>query len=300
MTDLRLDRRRLLHAAAGAGLVSGAFAGAGRIARADGQVAALQGLVTIHRLGPVTLHAYRAPEASAAVTTHIVETAGALHIVDAQFLQVFAAEARAYAETLGKPIAAVYLSHAHPDHLLGAPQFAGAPFLTSANVRADAEGAAQIYAARKQALGDDTDLILPAGELSLGAQDWDGVAVEIAEVADAESPHALTFHLPEAGLMIAQDLLYASAHAYPLGDVPNWIAALEAIRATEGLRVVAAGHGLPAAPGALTDAIGYLTLQQQVLAEADTAEAAVAALKAAYPGYSAERLLGFVGRRFQP
>ncbi|MEM9269155.1 MAG: MBL fold metallo-hydrolase, partial [Pseudomonadota bacterium] len=106
-------------------------------------------------------------------------------------------------------------------------------------------------------------------------------------------------HFPEAGLIIAQDLLYASAHAFPLGNTPNWIAALESIRNTEGLRVIGAGHGLPASPGAVDDAISYLNFQNEVITNSADAEAAIAAISEAYPGYGGLDLLSFVNFRFQ-
>ena len=247
----------------------------------------------------VTLHSYTAPEASALVNTQIVETANQLHIIDAQFTQGFAAEARAYADSLGKPIVGLYLSHAHPDHILGASQFADVPFMTTDAVVADTEGSAGLYASRKEQMGDTTPLYAPSGGLATGSASWDGVAVEIAQIEDAEAANTLTFHFPEAGLIIAQDLLYASAHAFPLGNVSNWIAALEAIRDTEGLKVIGAGHGLPASPGAVDDAIAYLRFQNEVIANSADAKAAVAAITEAYPRYGGEDLLAFVNFRFQ-
>jgi len=300
MTHSKFSRRDTIKLAAGLGAISATFASTGHIAQAASHTATpLAGLVTVHKLGAVTLHSYTAPEASAMVNTHIIETDTALHIIDAQFVQAFAGEARAYADSLGKPIAKLYLSHSHPDHILGASQFADVPFQTTDAVLADVEGSAGMYAGRKDQLGDATELYAPEGGLALGTQSWDGVAVEVAEIKDAEAANTLTFHFPEAGLTIAQDLLYAQAHAFPLGNTPNWIAALEDIRATEGLKVIGAGHGLPAGPGAVDDAIAYLTFQAEVIGASDTAEAAIAALEEAYPGYQGKDLLNFVAVRFQ-
>ncbi|WP_425039774.1 MBL fold metallo-hydrolase [Primorskyibacter sp. S187A] len=299
MTKPILNRRQLITAAASAGVISTAFATTGKVAQAASHAATpMAGMITIHKLGAVTLHSYTAPEASALVNTHIIETANELHIIDAQFLQSFASEVRAYADSLGKPIKQLYLSHAHPDHLLGAAQFADVPFVTSDAVRADAEASTDMFEDRKAQFGDDTPLYMPEGGLGLGATSWGGVAVEIAEIKDAEAANTLTFHIPEAGLVIAQDLLYANAHAFPLGNTPNWIAALEGIRATDDLRLVGAGHGLPASPGALDDAIAYLIFQNEVITSSGDAETAVAALSEAYPGYGGAGLLNFVSYRY--
>ncbi|MEL7465368.1 MAG: MBL fold metallo-hydrolase [Pseudomonadota bacterium] len=300
MTQMNMNRRDMIRLAAGAGAITTAFAGAGHVARAASHAATpMQGMITIHKLGPVTLHSYMAPEASALVNTHIVETANELHVIDTQFLQGFAAEARAYADSLGKPIKGVYLSHSHPDHLLGGSQFADAPFMTSAAVRADVDGNEAMYAARKEQFGDATPLNRPSADIVPGAATWDGLDVTIAEVKDAEAAATLTFHIPEAGLFIAQDLLYANAHAFPLGNADNWTAALRDIQALEGVKVIGAGHGLPAAPGAIDDAIAYLEFQQKVIGESGDADSAVAAISSAYPGYGGKDLLGFVSYRFR-
>lgn len=300
MTKATLKRRDMIKMAAGVGAISTAFATTGRVAQAQSRsTTPTAGMVSVHKLGAVTLHSYTAPEASAMVNTHIVETANELHVIDAQFVQSFAAEARAFAESLGKPIAQLYLSHSHPDHILGASQFADVPFVTTDAVFADAQGSVGMYASRKEKLGDTTDLYMPQGGLATGVANWDGVAVEIAEVKDAEAANTLTFHFPEAGLIIAQDLLYASVHAFPLGNTPKWITALERIRDTDGLKVIGAGHGLLATPGAVDDAISYLNFQSKVISSSGDAETAVAALSDAYPGYGGRDLLGFVNFRFQ-
>lgn len=294
-------RRTLLKLAAGAGVISTAFATTGRIAAASTAPTSgpMQGMVSTYDLGAVKLHTYMAPDKSASVTTHIVETQNALHLIDTQFLQVFAAEVRAYADSLGKPIAGVYLSHAHPDHILGAPQFMDAPFQTTADVAADCQDNIGMFTHRKEQFGDHTELRLPQGTLAIGATQWDGVDVIIGQVDGCEAPHTLTFHFPQVGLMIVQDLMYNNAHAFPLANRTAWIAALEEIRATDGLRVIGCGHGLPATVGAVTDAIAYLTLQQTVLTTETTAEAAIAALKSAYPQYGAEMILDFVAMAYK-
>lgn len=300
MTETVFNRRDMIRMAAGAGVITTAFATTGQVAQAASHAATpSQGMITIHKLGAVTLHSYTAPEASAMVNSHIVETANALYVIDAQFLQGFAAEVRAYADSLGKPIKALYLSHSHPDHILGAPQFADVPFLTSDAVRADVDASAGMYAGRKEQFGDTTETYLPQGGLALGAADWDGVEVQIFEVKDAEAASTLTFHVPEAGLMVVQDLLYAQAHAFPLGNTPNWIAALETVRATDGVKVIGAGHGLPAGPGAVDDAIAYLNFQNEIIQSSSDADTAIAGIADAYPGYGGKDLLGFVSYRFQ-
>lgn len=300
MESNSFNRRSMIKLALGAGVIGVPFATSGQVAQADSASATpMQGMISIHKLGPVTLHTYVAPNVSAVVTSQIIETANSLHIIDAQFVPAFAAEMRAYAESLGKPIEAVYLSHAHPDHVLGASQLSGLPFVTADEVMVDVNNTMDIYNGQKQQMGDTSPLYLPEGGLAAGTAQWDDVAVEIALVQNAEAPNALTFHVPEAGLLVAQDLLYANAHAFPLHNPDRWVTALNDMKATEGLRVIGAGHGLPAGPGAIEDAIRYIEFQNEVIAASANPEAATETLISAYPTYGAAGLLDFIGFRFQ-
>lgn len=134
-----LSRRQLIAAAVGAGMIITAFAGPGQFANAATQDSSGTGLFSSYPLGHLTLHNYMAPSSSAVVTAQIIETANALHIIDTQFVQPQAKEVRDYADAIGKPIARVCLSQWHPDHVLGASQFADVDFITTPDVAADCE-----------------------------------------------------------------------------------------------------------------------------------------------------------------
>jgi glyoxylase-like metal-dependent hydrolase (beta-lactamase superfamily II) len=93
------------------------------------------GEMTLTRSGEVCIHTYTAPEDGWCVNSHIVETATGLLVVDAQYTLPSAREVAAYAATLGKPITRLYISHYHPDHVLGAAAFA-TPIYALASVAA--------------------------------------------------------------------------------------------------------------------------------------------------------------------
>lgn len=294
-----ITSRHLITAAASTGLISAAFVGTGYVAHAATSETTGAGLVSVYPLGAVTLHNYMAPSSSSVATTQIIETPNELHVIDAQFIQTHGKDVRAYAEAIGKPITRMYLSHWHPDHTLGASQFPDVDFVTTPDVAADCEANIPTYEKRKEAFGDETPLVLPKGSLRTGTQQWDGVEVEIAQLDDCESEHAVTFYIPEAALLIAQDLMFNNVHTFPLGNHPSWIAALENMRVTEGLRLVGCGHGLPAMPAAITDTIAYLRVQSEVLAAQTTAEGAISALTERFPGYEGESALRFVAALYQ-
>ena len=94
----------------------------------------LRTIILTHR-NEVPVHTYTSPEADCLVNTHIIELPTQLLVVDAQYTLTFASEVVSYAETLEKPITRVYISHYHPDHLLGAAAFS-APHHALAEVTA--------------------------------------------------------------------------------------------------------------------------------------------------------------------
>lgn len=294
LTNTKFSRRALIATAVSSGLVGKSFSYASDTPPADNMTNGQLGLVSVYKLGPVTLHTFMAPSSSAVVTTQIVETSTELHIIDTQFLQAIAKEARDYANSLGKPIAGVYLSHWHPDHLLGASHFSGLAFSTTADISSDCRNNNATYVKRKSTFKDSTPLILPEGTLEVGETTWDGLQVNIKQFNNCESEHALTFHIPEAGLMIVQDLMFNNAHSFPLGNHANWIKALESIRETDGLRLIGCGHGLPATAGAISDSIAYLEFQKAIFSEEKDAESASDALKLKFPEYDGESSLRFI------
>ena len=93
------------------------------------------GDMALTRSGEVCIHTYTAPEDGWCVNSHIVETATGLVVVDAQYTLPYAREVVAYAAILGKPITRLYITHYHPDHVLGAAAFVN-PIYALASVAA--------------------------------------------------------------------------------------------------------------------------------------------------------------------
>jgi len=162
--------------------------------------------ISVIRTDSVDLHTYQGISNS-----HIIETENELRIVDVQMTFPEAKAVRAYAEGLGKPIAAVILSHNHPDHWFGAEVFKDIPVLTSANVISDLKtGGMRYINLMKERMGDviPSEVFVPSGEIALGAHTWDGLDVIIEEHPDQEAHHSILVKIPEAGVIIGQDLFY--------------------------------------------------------------------------------------------
>src|SRR5579862_532611 len=78
-------------------------------------------IIIAKQVGDVRIHTFISSFAddNIANATHIIESKNKLVLVDGQFLAPYASKFRDYADSLGKPIERLYLSHRHPDHWFG-------------------------------------------------------------------------------------------------------------------------------------------------------------------------------------
>jgi hypothetical protein len=160
------------------------------------------GEIVLTRRDEVRVHTYTAPEESWCVNSHIIETATQLFVIDAQYMLPYAREAVAYAETLGKPITRLYLTHFHPDHILGALAFP-CPIYALGAVAAKIDAVGDRVAAEEHEKHGDA---IPAGAkrpdhiVTPGTEVVDGVRFEFIHLQHAETEHALMVGLPDHGI----------------------------------------------------------------------------------------------------
>jgi glyoxylase-like metal-dependent hydrolase (beta-lactamase superfamily II) len=263
------------------------------------------GQVVVMPRGNVTLHTYRAPEPSALVTSHIIETANALVIVDTQFIQTFGRDFATYVENLGKPVERVILSHSHPDHWLAGNNLSAYPFVTTANIANEVQAAIDGGTIENLAnlVGSSevpTEAYVPQGTIIAGSETIDGVEFVFEIITQAEATEHLLVRLPEFGVVVVQDLIYNDAHFFPGVDRENWIRSLEALRADDTYEVYLVGHGLPATRGELDNAIAYLSYANEVSTTAQAGQEIADALAQQYPSYGGLLLLTFWQQMFMP
>jgi glyoxylase-like metal-dependent hydrolase (beta-lactamase superfamily II) len=200
--------------------------------------------------GEVCVHIYTAPEDGWCVNSHIVETATELIIVDAQYMLPYAREVVAYAATLGKPTTRLYVTHFHPDHILGAAAFSS-PIYALASVAAKIDAVGDRVAVEEHekhgdvisARAERPDHLVAPGTDIIG-----GVCFEFLHLEHAETRDALMVGLPDHGILIAQDLLYDRVHVF-IGEqaFDSWIAALQSVQALD-YDTFLPGHGSPGGP----------------------------------------------------
>ena len=221
--------------------------------------------VTRNALSPI--HTFTAPEEGWLVTSHIIELQSQLLVVDAQYTLSYAREVARYASELKKPVTRLYVTHYHPDHLLGAAVFE-APLFALANV-ARKIGAVGNRVAREEHEKTGADIPAEARQpdrlVDEGQEIIDGVCLEHRLLSGAETEDALTLALPDAGAIIVQDLVYNHTHLF-LGErhFDSWRAALKQYRELP-YDIVLPGHGLPGDKALYDGMIDYSTSQRVLL-----------------------------------
>jgi glyoxylase-like metal-dependent hydrolase (beta-lactamase superfamily II) len=207
--------------------------------------------------------------------THIIESQHRLVLVDGQFLAPYARKFRAYADSLGKPIDRLYLSHRHPDHWFGLGTAFGDISVhalpeTIDFIRDHGEDSRQDH----QRLGDLAPgrIVVPQEVAKPGEDTVDGVRYVFDKVVDTEIDFALTVGLPELGVYFAQDLLYSGTHLYLTKHLADWIRTLEGMLVSD-YELFMPGHGLPADKNEVARNIEYLTAAGQAVAKGLTNDA---------------------------
>jgi glyoxylase-like metal-dependent hydrolase (beta-lactamase superfamily II) len=193
---------------------------------------------------------------------------GAL-LVDTRTSLAEAAELRADLRELPVPaVTAVAVTHDHLDHCLGAGAFPGLPLWGTVGCRASLGSTGieqrehwlswlpedQAIDLRASPIVLPDHLVRDRASLALG-----GRAVDLLHLGAGHTDHDLVVHVPDAGTVLAGDLVEVGAppsfdDAHPFA----WPATLGRVEAL-GARIVVPGHGAP------TDA-AYLAEQQAELA----------------------------------
>jgi glyoxylase-like metal-dependent hydrolase (beta-lactamase superfamily II) len=264
----------------------------------------MQGTVTVTPAGAATIHTYTAPETGWRANSHVIELASQAVLFDAPLTEEYAREVLAVADSLGKPVTRLYISHAHPDHfasaaLIPAPSYALGPVKDlidrSGDLRiqrgyACTPGHAGVPLPRSRPVDH---AVPPDGEETL-----DGVRLRFEPVADAETDAQLAIALPDAGTLISQDVLYNGVHLF-LGEhaFDSWHAAITALEALPYETIVPGhglprGNGLPAGRGIYDANREYLAVAAKAFAEATGPADLNQRLEAAFPSHRGTAMQG--------
>jgi glyoxylase-like metal-dependent hydrolase (beta-lactamase superfamily II) len=214
--------------------------------------------------GPV-VHTYRAAESGLYVNSYLVEGESGVVVIDTNLLVSDIEALRARLRALKKPLLAILVTHAHPDHfngVLALVQDKEVPVYATAGVSQVIEEIAgakraqwsPVYGAEWPA-----KTYYPNSLLADGAQvQLDELSFTAREVGPAESHADSYFVLTANGsatIAFTGDLAFHGTHPYTAdGHSGAWLAALDVVGGQLAhTGIVYPGHGEPAGPGLLAD-----------------------------------------------
>ncbi|MFD5078325.1 MBL fold metallo-hydrolase [Streptomyces sp. NPDC058371] len=207
--------------------------------------------------------------------THVIETRNQLVLVDGQFLAPYARAFRNYADSLGKPIERLYLSHRHPDHWFGlGTAFSDIPVYALSETMNFIQDHGEESINDHWKLGDlaPDHIVVPKQVVGPGEETIDGVRYVFDRVVDTEIDYDLTIKLPELGVYFAQDLIYSGTHLYLTKHMGHWTRVLQEML-TSDYELFMPGHGLPADKNEVARNIEYLSAARQAIGDGLTGDA---------------------------
>ena len=188
------------------------------------------------------------------VNTYWIETpGGGLVVIDVQRDLVHAAQALAAVKAVGKPVRAILVTHAHPDHYTGLglfrQAFPGVPVYSSKAtadaIRNDTYGAN----AGEQADAPDItprDFVAPGitfdGDTTLQI---DGLTIITRELGAGEAPATTAYYLPSTRELFTGDAILNRLHG-PLREAHTgqWLGIIDRLEAMyPNVTIVHPGHG---------------------------------------------------------
>ncbi len=233
--------------------------------------------MVVRQSGDVRIHTFVASFTgdNIANATHIVESRNTLVLVDGQFLVPYAHQFRAYADSLGKPIDRLFVSHRHPDHWFGV----GAAF-TDVPICALSETTTFLKEHGEDSRDDHWKLgglvpdrvVVPQEVVKPGEAIVDGVRYVLEEVTDTEIDALLVVKLPDLGVQFVQDLVYSGTHLYLTSHLRHWTQVLQEMLLSDA-DLFMPGHGLPADKNEVARNIEYLAAAGDAIANGLTGSA---------------------------
>lgn len=224
---------------------------------------------------PLTIHTYTSTPETFFVNSYLIETTAGIVVVDTQFVLSQARAVKAQIDALNQPLAAVIITHPHPDHFNGTTVLLegqqDVPVYATATT---AQGIKAIEAAKraewKGTYGDDypdrtqlpTHLVESGQTISVGGLSW-----RFEDLGPAEAANETVITVEEANALFCGDVMYHQVHSWLVeGRSSAWLEQLGTVlqRYTQ-IQQIYPGHGQPGTLVDINDEIEYINTYQAVI-----------------------------------
>jgi glyoxylase-like metal-dependent hydrolase (beta-lactamase superfamily II) len=250
------------------------------------------------------VHMFTATPGEIDTNSFLIETSNSVVAVDAQFLATPARQVRALLDRIGKPLAALIITHAHPDHFNGIDVLlegiADVPILSTPLTLSGIHACASkirdkwlpMYGAAEYPVVTRFPNVMIKREQRLTVDDTE---IHIDSLGPGEAPDISIVNLPQSGDLLLGDVLYDRTHAWVFEQHSReWLAQLNDIQQRYPRTEIAySGHG-GAGPLSLIDGLrDYIERLRDFVVEGSSAgavsprerSAIIARVKQTFAGY---------------
>jgi len=225
----------------------------------------------------LTVHTHTAGESGLFVNSYLIELEAGLVAIDTSLLNSDIAVLEARITALRKPLLAVFVTHAHPDHFNGVHALVATrdvPVYASVGVSAAIHEVADAKREQWQPMyGDEwpAHTTYPTAELTDGSEiQLEDLSITVHDVGAAES-HADSYLIarrPAAEpVAFIGDLAFAGTHPYTAdGHTGRWLTVLDRLAVDlEATPTLLPGHGGASTAAVLADQRRYLLFYREVV-----------------------------------
>jgi len=260
----------------------------------------------------LSVESFLASEKGFYVTSALVLGERKAVLIDGQLLLSDARRLIEKIEATGRELDAVYVTHAHPDHLFGLSAirqaFPSARFLAHPAVVAEAAAHWQTEHAQWKPvfgadLSDEPVALTPYDQSTLSLE---GRPLELHGPVQADAEHLVAVYVPDANALVASDASYGDIHVWLADAKPaqwdGWLETLAKLQALEPATVIS-GHRAPNHgddPADLAATAQYIRDFKSAVSATKSADELVAAMQAKYPRHGLPIVLDFAAKAAFP